>query len=1006
MFLLPKLVGRSAGNLREGVDDPGPCGETDAFAPSPPAAPWARVVASSWEEVPLVRSRERNGGVSRFDISFLPPEEPGTEYRFAAYPDPASRLPQQYVTTGLFPVDAPDRTKKHLYRAGELAFDVDVKDAVCQSEGITNGEAKARTNAMSEVELGQRVDALLQEFAAAWVQLQADNPDVNIPLPTAVMRSGGGIQIHLHLKDGEGYKDEVDLVQAVNREFAKRLNDIAGREMVDLATTDTGTRILRPPGTMHSKNARRQILVVLDGKVYTENQVSVRTLAKVWGIDPSRYPKSAPVIEIPVAVSTLKSAPVIEIPVAVPTTSVGSSSSEGGKLLVPDPKIWTEGKDVDAIFGQLFESRMPELREMVAADPLFRWAVANPNDVGREAWRALAQNLIAACNNHFNDARVVFHEVSAGYNIPNGPSYSVEECDRYFDEAMDSVRASGGPMTFDYLIGEYGGPEGAWAEKVFGGNRPLPGTAPAGNLVRRKNARKREARAGIDPPPPLAPGEVPPPDRPYGPFERGDDVELGQDLAERLGRDVTVYDREELRQYRIKIGGWRLRTKRWLERSVQPYAGRYIVGKDKNGDPSYKKIHLAHHQVKGIAETTRNVVIQERFFDDARQGTLFKNGFLNTDGVLEPFNPEHRAYAEHALPFDYDTSGVEPVKYIAFLNALFQGDDDAEQKIMFLQEWMGAMLLGCATDYGVAPFLLGHLAANGKSTFFESISPLVTKAARIAVPPQKLDNEYSLIRLVHAKLNLVADCSERDIIESAAFKAVITGDEITGRQIRQEQVTFFPRAAHIFGLNQLPRTWDTTNGFWRRVMIITFNNRFLKSLKEPNPGKRSYPAIIKFSAQLKEELPQIAAWAIKGGMRLFENNGSYTEPRTHKVALDEWKGMSDVVLSFSSECMRRSSTKTILSSHLYEAFTRWCDRNGHTGKMSNKKFTQKLLGLDEPFELVKGPHGNMWPVEVFVDAPPPDAEPPPFRPVGGHLLGIDGGLKDKPEGGGDEGGKN
>ncbi|MDO8689678.1 MAG: hypothetical protein Q7R39_06655, partial [Dehalococcoidia bacterium] len=368
------------------------------------------------------------------------------------------------------------------------------------------------------------------------------------------------------------------------------------------------------------------IPVVLDGEIHLENQVSVRALAKAWGIDPRRHPKSAPVIEIPPPVAA-GSIPII--PLAVPTIlppssplDVGAAATltpdEGGKVITPDPKIWTEGKDVDAVLKGLFESKMADLREMVATDPLFRWAVANPNDVGREAWRACAQNLIAACNNHYNDARLLFHEISKDFAIPNGPSYRVEECDQYFDEALDSVRASGGPMTFDYLIGEYGGPEGAWAKKVFGDHRPLPGSAPAGELSRKRNARKREARAGINEPlrpPPPADGSSPPPERPWGPYERGDDVELGQDLAERLGRDTTVYDREELRLYKTEMGGWRLRIRRWLERMVQPYAGRYIQGKDKNGDATYQKIHLAHHQVKGIAETARNVLVQEEFFD-------------------------------------------------------------------------------------------------------------------------------------------------------------------------------------------------------------------------------------------------------------------------------------------------------------------------------------------------------------------------------------------------------
>jgi hypothetical protein len=89
------------------------------------------------------------------------------------------------------------------------------------------------------------------------------------------------------------------------------------------------------------------------------------------------------------------------------------------------------------------------LLEEMLRHPLIRWMREEPDAVGRETWRGVAQNLACAVLERpdlLERARQTFHELSEDYTY-----YSWTDTEKAFQGAIDSLRTVG-PMTFQHMV--------------------------------------------------------------------------------------------------------------------------------------------------------------------------------------------------------------------------------------------------------------------------------------------------------------------------------------------------------------------------------------------------------------------------------------------------------------------------------------------------------------------------------------------------------------------------
>jgi putative DNA primase/helicase len=352
------------------------------------------------------------------------------------------------------------------------------------------------------------------------------------------------------------------------------------------------------------------------------------------------------------------------------------------------------------------------------------------------------------------------------------------------------------------------------------------------------------------------------------------------------------------------------------------------------------QLRLRARDIRGALSHFEDLVAEPEFFAEGPKGIVFANGFLRLreDGtlVLEPHSQDHRA--RFAFRFDFDRQATCP-RWTDYLRTVWLGEGDTDDRIAALQEFVGAALLGCAPRYKTALMLHGE-TDSGKSTCLDVELGLYPAETVTSISMHDFQNEYRRAKLAGKLLNTVAEVPSEDLIKSEAFKAIIAGDRIEGRAIRQAPFDFTPVAAHLFAANTLPRVTDRSNAVWSRWLVLTFPRTFSRENAGSNHATVGLAGKI-----LATDVPGIVAWAAAGFERLAANDGRYTRPISSTTALAQWRHDSNTVALFFDSDLELHPPLSMKSSDLYAAYRVWCDGNGFQKPLSHPTFGREFGNL-------------------------------------------------------------
>jgi len=427
------------------------------------------------------------------------------------------------------------------------------------------------------------------------------------------------------------------------------------------------------------------------------------------------------------------------------------------------------------------------------------------------------------------------------------------------------------------------------------------------------------------------------------PFATGDHTELASRLIAQLGTPQTlVYAEGAL--YRMNNNLWRPVTADKLARIVMGFSGAPCL-RTKRPLP----LCVNWPDVQGAIRVAYDRLANPTFFAGAPAGLAFDTHFVTVseDGKVrkQPRKPDQRA--RHAFNFAY--SKEDPRLFLMMLNSVFGGD---ATKVTALREFVGACLLGLATTYQRALIMVGA-GGEGKSTVASILKSVFPPGTTTAVSPQLWGNEYRRARLSGKLLNYVAELPAAKILANDIFKAFVTGDEVDARHIREAPFDYFPVAGHLFGANELPDTHDTTKGFWRRFLVLRFDQKvetFPEVLKDVNIA----------SKVIAKEKSQIVGWLIRGAQSLVLR-GKFEEPAGHKAELAQWQLDVDQVVQFlHSHCRAvKPLEKGLSGSALYGGYKDWADTQRHKS-VSGTRFGIRLRQLG--YEAKRTKAGILYPL--------------------------------------------
>ena len=309
------------------------------------------------------------------------------------------------------------------------------------------------------------------------------------------------------------------------------------------------------------------------------------------------------------------------------------------------------------------------------------------------------------------------------------------------------------------------------------------------------------------------------------------------------------------------------------------------------------------------------------------------NGVLDvvTGELSEPNKDEKNTIA---IPWNYNTDPPHSPKIDEFMTHIAANRDGSVNvmKMQFLYQIAGYCLL--KKNYFGKFFIFQGDGGTGKSTFQDLIVKMLGENNRARVGIDKMDADYYLATLLSKLINIDDDAVDGKVLENTGrFKSLVTGNEITVRQIFKEPVTFTPFATCMFSCNKLPRILDKTSGLYRRMVIIELNNKvskpdplFLMKLTPLDMEYFLYKAVYWVGIALQE-----------GQFRISQSEQELLRKfKCRQSSLNEWVFEDNMTLG-------DIYGKGVLS--LYSFYIEWAQKNGYTKLPSVLTFKEDICAL-------------------------------------------------------------
>jgi putative DNA primase/helicase len=139
--------------------------------------------------------------------------------------------------------------------------------------------------------------------------------------------------------------------------------------------------------------------------------------------------------------------------------------------------------------------------------------------------------------------------------------------------------------------------------------------------------------------------------------------------------------------------------------------------------------------------------------------------------------------------------------------------------------------------------------------------------------------ELHIITQAYGKMLNICDESEQTIVNPEyenALKKYTGGTPFTFKHFYKPPISDYPTAKVMITSNHRPPFKDTSDGVWRRILMLEFNC-------VPKHVIHGLSDII-----AKTELPGVLAWALKG-IKSLQENGDFCIPTCMKQDIEEYK---------------------------------------------------------------------------------------------------------------------
>lgn len=217
-------------------------------------------------------------------------------------------------------------------------------------------------------------------------------------------------------------------------------------------------------------------------------------------------------------------------------------------------------------------------------------------------------------------------------------------------------------------------------------------------------------------------------------------------------------------------------------------------------------------------------------------------------------------------------------------------------------------------------FILTGAGRNGKSTYLDLIQSIVGKKHATSVDFKELGRNFGIGGLANKLVSLAGDISNQRINDSDTFKKIVAGDMVRVDEKYEKKYDTVLFSTLFFSANEIPRSPDNTDAFYRRLMIIPFNANLEKVSKVEG-------MMFKQNLLSKEGLEYTAYKAVLAIRKVLVSTCDFTKPQVCEDELHKYKVINSSVLTWNSERLKDLDGEDV--NDIYEQYNVWADINGY-----------------------------------------------------------------------------
>jgi putative DNA primase/helicase len=245
----------------------------------------------------------------------------------------------------------------------------------------------------------------------------------------------------------------------------------------------------------------------------------------------------------------------------------------------------------------------------------------------------------------------------------------------------------------------------------------------------------------------------------------------------------------------------------------------------------------------------------------------------------------------------------------------------------YLQRCAAYVLRGDNPEH--ATFFLTGDGGTGKSTFANTLLYVLGDYGGTVAPSVLVRDNLdagdlaSLAKLYGARLVTLSETDEWvRHVNAETMKRIVSTDTIEAKFMRQNPFSFVPTFKLMLFMNGLPSVTDTSDGFWRRVHPIPFDQK----LERPK-GEDHLEAQLRGNHKHPGELNGISQWMV-GGTKMVLEHGLEQPTVVVSEQRADWRIAEDRLAAFIADYCELDPAHQQDRSEIYKAYTTWAKDSG------------------------------------------------------------------------------